>query len=359
MKKLLNLCFAILIASSMSANVIMPQAYLSEIYFDSTGNWVIELGFHTWDLEMLDSIQIESSAGIATVSFYDLVSCGNTSMFDSIAIITTANMNIPLFINMNGDSITLHSFTDGIPTPYSVGFSFNQPNSIIPILLYGQSIAYVVFDGFQSYALDQSPTIGTCNDTTGTIGILKGKVYIDGNPANGGYVRWYGTWENQLETTIDPDGNYMDKAPARRYESAYIDYSFYDPFYFPYPSENANTGGPFVYVIAPGESTEKDLHFTLENIEENITREPDISIFSYPNPFSATISFYVDFPSFDSKGTALEIYNLQGQRVAEFIIQNKTEKITWAPESSLPGGTYIYQLMNDGEILQTGKIVRQ
>ncbi|MCF8373472.1 MAG: T9SS type A sorting domain-containing protein [Bacteroidales bacterium] len=358
MKKLLNLCFAMLIASTMSANVIMPQAYLSELYFDSTGNWVIELGFHTWDLEMLDSIQIESSAGLATVSFYNLVSCGNTSLFDSIAVITTANMDISLLINMNGDSITLHSYCDGTPFPNSVGFSFNLDNSLIPVLLPGQSIAYVVFDGFQSFALDQSPTIGICNDTTGTIGILKGKVFIDGNLANGGYVRWYGTWENQLETTIDPDGIYTDRALSRRYESPYIDYSI-TPFYLPYPSENANTEGPFVYVITPGETTEKDLYFTLENIEENIIREPDNSIFSYPNPFSSEISFYVDMPSHSSDIASLEIYNLQGQKVADFIIQNKVEKIIWKPESNLPGGTYVYQLSNEDEIIQTGKIVKR
>ncbi|MEA3444183.1 MAG: T9SS type A sorting domain-containing protein, partial [Bacteroidota bacterium] len=353
----INLFLAIMIASTLSANIVEPKAHLSELYFDSTGNWVIELGINIWDLEVLDSIFIESSAGIATLTSYSLLPGGSYPNFDSIAVITNQNLSSPLFIDKNGDVVRIHSFSFGDPYASIVQISFNSPNAIIPELNEGQSIAYISYGNYSTLCLDNTPTIGTPNDLNGTLGTLKGRVFVNGDPACAGNLKWYSEFMGvTLMATVDEDGYFQDTVQARRYECP-------ETVFCTNPSPNVNwahnTNGPFVYIINPEEITSRDFYFTTSDIEESEFQKQNISVFSFPNPFSSEISFYIDIPSTEIKNASLEIHTLQGKKIIGFPIQNKSEKITWQPESDIPNGIYLYQLSVEGKICQSGKILKQ
>ena len=77
---------------------------------------------------------------------------------------------------------------------------------------------------------------------------------------------------------------------------------------------------------------------------------------NYPNPFnpSTTIEYSLDEPV---KNIELDIYNIQGQRIAQFKnlpANTGTYKITWDAKrkngSQLPSGMYIYELRTDESV---------
>jgi hypothetical protein len=363
MKKLLSLCFAMIIASSLSANLVYPGVFLSELYFDSTGNWVIELGFHNYTLEVLDSLQIESSSGSSTVVNYSLLSgVGSYPGFDSIAVITNANLSSPLLVDFSGDYVTIYSYLYGVSYEYSFNISFNIPNSSFPNFGEGFSIAYLYLYESGNYVyrglcLDNSPTIGLPNDTIGALGTLKGRIFIDGDPVPAGTLKWYIFDDGTLYADVDENGYYTDQALARNY-TCYMRQYFSNAV--PTVGFSDEINGPFHYNIKPDQITEKDIHYNYsQSVDDFEGPAIDPSVFSFPNPFSTEISFYVDIPQSDSKNTTLEIYNPRGQKVVEFNLENNAEEISWRPDSEIAAGTYIYHLVLEGEILQSEKIIKQ
>ena len=100
MKRILTFFFAISIATLSSANIVIPGPFTAELYFDSTSNWVIELGFYGWETEFLDSMQVKCNSGIATIMNSSLFSGeGTYPGYDSLAIITNANLDSALSLN--------------------------------------------------------------------------------------------------------------------------------------------------------------------------------------------------------------------------------------------------------------------
>jgi len=63
MKSVSSLLLTILVAASAQANVTPPKAFISEVFFSSSGDWTIELGFYPYYYSEFDSILIESSSG--------------------------------------------------------------------------------------------------------------------------------------------------------------------------------------------------------------------------------------------------------------------------------------------------------
>lgn len=75
----------------------------------------------------------------------------------------------------------------------------------------------------------------------------------------------------------------------------------------------------------------------------------------YPNPFStyATIELSDDF-QFDH--CQLSILNILGEEVLRTLLNQSTNRIE---TSNLPSGVYFYRLINQGKIIQTGKLISQ
>lgn len=74
---------------------------------------------------------------------------------------------------------------------------------------------------------------------------------------------------------------------------------------------------------------------------------------SYPNPFNpqTTISFNL----YDYDNASLEIFNVRGQKVAAFAVNNSQNHVVWNAEDQ-PSGIYMINLKSRGIALQTQKI---
>jgi len=105
-----------------------------------------------------------------------------------------------------------------------------------------------------------------------------------------------------------------------------------------------------------------------DNDENEIPEQPIRLLWNYPNPFNpqTTISFYTTegteiYPSW--RNAELNIYNIKGQRVREFKIENvkcKIYSVVWDGKDDngreMPSGVYLYKL-SGGNVNRTGRMV--
>ena len=363
MKKNLLLIVFSLTTIFASANVVEPQAHLSELYFDSTGNWIIELGFSNYELEIIDSIFLYCSGGTAKIISYNLIPATNPNQpFDSLAIITNSNLDSSLYIDPNGDFARIKTYisNNGWVDNNTNGASFNSTNSDFPDFLPGQSIAKVqityslsknIMTGF---TLDNSPTIGFENDTVGSTGRIKGRIYVNNIPVGSGYFSFYDPTLELLFIGIDENGYYDNRFLARRYSNYYFQLaaSINGSYPIEYPS------GLFNVSLAPEEILIHDIYLNSSDIIEPQELTESANVITYPNPFTSDVSIYYDLVE-AGKNVELTIVDLSGKEIICYVIKNKSGKIIWQPDASLANGTYIYQLTSDKESISSGRIVKQ
>lgn len=73
----------------------------------------------------------------------------------------------------------------------------------------------------------------------------------------------------------------------------------------------------------------------------------------YPNPFSTSLNFLIkDASQIDH--LELEVYNILGEMVLKYQV---TEMLTSIETSHLPNGLYLYRIVNNNQILQSGKLI--
>lgn len=343
--------------SSAEANVIPPKAYISEIFFNSSGNWTIELGFLNYSTADIDSIIIETSAGSSKVNFYTLIQGGGYPNFDSLAVISDINLNTPLMIDPLNDYIKVIS--------YILGFSFtdyvalgNYPGSFVDCRQSGESISYLVYltgtDLRRSFCVDKSPSIGSGNDTTGALSNYAGYVYdLPGNVFTQGFFALPPGLG--ITININPDGSFVDRVFARRYTFDTI------RIYFP----------PWLYIFQT--FTVEHVDFCLKpdtlQIQNIITtslvtavdkHEPENNVVVIsPNPFTNKVSFYFNLDNQNpAEDMSLSIYNQDGRRLKQIKLTTQENKIEWIPDEFIPSGALIYHLMKNGQVIKSGKLLK-
>lgn len=91
---------------------------------------------------------------------------------------------------------------------------------------------------------------------------------------------------------------------------------------------------------------------SVENIDHNIHFN------AYPNPFENYINFSMD--GLSNGDATLFIYDMQGKKIIEktFVAQNTFTKIQ-VETSQLSSASYIYQLIQNNQVLTQGKLIRQ
>ncbi len=358
MKRIFNAIIALFLASYLYANIIPIEPRVSELYFDSTGGWVLEIGFLNPGLEILDSIQIKTQDGIASVLSYDLLPCqGIHSYFDSIAVITNTNLSNPLQINIESDFVIVYSYMNGNSNTNGLGVSFGDPDDYVISIAPGQSISYLLYNNMRSYCLDLSPTIGAPNDTVDALGILKGQVLLSGNPAPEGRLWWYNNWfDGSLTTQVDSNGSYFTYVHARRYSSMSAQYDADPPnSIIAHLDQNALS----TIYVNPGEETVYNYNFAVNMAVDKVNNTRSLKkVIPYTNPFSNDISFYIDIPK-QYSDAKIEIFCLDGKSVKQLPINRQIEKVNWLPKSDLLSGAYVFRLVVDGVLLESGKIVKQ
>ena len=78
---------------------------------------------------------------------------------------------------------------------------------------------------------------------------------------------------------------------------------------------------------------------------------------NYPNPFNPTTS--IEYGVSATAQVAVHVYNVLGQRAATLIDAVRTAgtyRATW-DASGLPSGIYLYQLVVDGAVIETKKMM--
>jgi len=326
MKKIFFLVLISLCISEMKANIIMPRAWISEIFVEGPGNWSIELGFHEYEHEDVDSIRLVTSSGNSVVAYYSLIWPGNgESEFDSIAVITNENLVNPLTINLAGDFVRVISYVWGSETYDYVVFG-EYPGSFLNCIHEGESVCDVWNEGF---CIDNIPNIGAGDDGLGHL--------------------------SNFSLYTDEGGMFDDIVFSHRY--AYDTVELWIP---PWPyTRYEYTVEPFDFCVRPDSSHYQDIVFTslVIGIDESEEFEKNIVTIA-PNPFSNQVVFYFNIDENKDDNLNFNIFSLDGRNIAQFDILPGQTRLEWIPPDSTPSGTYIYRLENQNKIMKTGKFVR-
>ncbi len=354
MKKLIFL-LPVFLSIQLFSNIALPQAYISEVYIDSLDQWTIELGFY-YSLDEIDSMIIETSSGSSVITNITLITGPGYPGFDSLAIITINDLNQALSINRNLDFITIITYSLGTNSINMVEIG-GYNNSYLPVAGPNQSISYLIFQAPQSmgytstFAIDNSPTIGTGNDTTGAMLTFEGTFYnVQNNTLTEGFftLPLY-----NYSFDINPDGTFKNRIPSRCYDFGML------RVYYPSTPFNLDTTyyiNPFSFCSYPDSVISQDIIAT-SVLSANSIETNDYKIVSYPNPFNTEITFFYELPAITNSGN-ITICDLNGKIVFNQPVINNFGKLVWQPGNSASKGFYNYFFTIDGQIIKQGKIVK-
>ena len=326
---------------SISANPIM-LFYFNELMFDSTG-WKIELhqSYYRGPL-LLD--------GWYMATLTDTAYFKNGILLDSnYLVITAESMTVPLYINPDGDQLTLYSTLH-----FEGQINFGGVNvSYISAPKLGQSICLWESRNSESqeyfYYLDNTPTLGGPNDTINARGTVQGEVTdLFGDPLDSVRViydrSFYLGYYHDIYVLTDSIGQFVfrDYASNKRLIFEKENYQKDTLFVQLWPDSIANIS---VVKLITGIDEESPLHPLSFSLEQ-----------SYPNPFNptTTVSFVIGHVSF----VILRVFSVLGEEVATLVNERKQAgeyRVTWNAEG-VTSGVYFYRIVA-GDFVETKKMV--
>ena len=254
-------------------NSAPPVAAFSEFLIDSLGNWTMELRLNF--PVGIDSIEIGFSSGNSMVEQYELIPPGDYTLIDN------SNLSTPLTVNSEGDYIIVRSWGSGYWHADSLAYG-NYPGATLDCAEYGSSYASINIDYFFAYAIDNSPTLGIENDTSGAVSNFSGKIYDpNGNLITTGTLIF---GPEDLRYPIYAGGSFNGPIFAHRYycDSIIIRSSSQPYTYTLYtidPVEFCETPGSLIY--------EEIICTAIVDITDYY--EEKVRVIVSPNPFSSYI----------------------------------------------------------------------
>lgn len=346
---ILTLVITSLNESAFACDGVFVKVDLSELYFDDSNNWKIEINY---DFKIptcmknalinpnpIDSIFLITSTGKSKLK--------NTAYFKSEGyyIISKDSLISNLLMNQIGDSICIKTYlSDQAENKVIISKLIygNMPNSKVKSPSKGQSIMLIASP--DKYCRTNSPTLGRINNSNlGTTGYLKGKFYDkNNNLIKNQTISYY----YDFLIDVDSDGHFKTKL-----------YSRIDTILFlVYNTQQLNVPKAKVisipYNIDPDSTIEMDLHLTGE-IYDNIQNMSIADMEFYPNPVNERITF-----KHDSKLSGnLSITNIQGQIIHQFNLNSQQETFTWNIPSNLENGIYIYNMQLSDKQIHKGKFL--
>jgi hypothetical protein len=361
-----------------------PQAYISELTFDSGNYWTIEAEMFISDPMFLvngiiDSIVITSNEGRARVLSFPIA-------LHQLFLINTTGLNHNLQINPVNDRITI--FTYANPDIFGLygntlsthTLTYGNPENEIPHLNQGQSICTREHEWANPlyYYLDNSPTLGVSNDTIGATVNVIGKFYdctgtlITQPPTNVEFVLpvnlesvWrYGEkyYFPLFLFAFDAQGNYCTKILSRYVGVTKINYWT--------PSVYAGLGNcedlaceTFSFFMNPGIVYFTDIHLTdstfLVGTSHKKKNKETLEIICAPNPVVTDGSFYFT-ANIPADNTEIIIFSLTGQQCMKVKIPpEKQGTIGFRKEQLGSDGLYIYSVIRNGKKIHSGYIICQ
>jgi hypothetical protein len=342
MRKIL-LAILIFIPVLMEANPIWLGVSISEIYFNESGEWTIEIdNKYITSVEYLDSIIIESNSGNATIEYFDTT---------DFIVITNSNLSNPISISKNCDLIKLYSFSHG---EYKIDLIAigDYSGSYLHNINNGQSIARL--DGYGPFFKDNSPTIGFENDLDGAKGKIFGHFYDLNSELikdkyffiNEGYctpILQEQGYAGNIE--INSEGLYCAEITSRSYSISereiYESSTNYEVMQFQ----------PVNFELNENDSINIDFHRILTSIKE--VNKGKILLSNYPNPAKDYTYFIFDLNEMKATSLLITVYNIDGQKIDSFIPNSSEYK--WSC-SELVSGTYIYNLSINDKVIDAKRL---
>lgn len=352
MKKKLLVLLLVLQFGMVQANpLIPPRVLISELAFDETGSWMLELqGFDFTNWFYLDSIILTTSTGKATLGTLRFEGENN------ILVLRKDSLKSDLPIRMEGDSISLLFYPDiyymngNIPSLVFGDFT----SSVLASPRAGQSIAGAPsFEYTNNYSIDKSPTPGLQNDTTGMCGTLTGKIFDINNQLvqSSDYVFMDRTgWEYN----IDGNGNYRTRIlSARTTLSSMNVYHKPTRKYMQVPVET------IAFSVQPDTLIQADLHLQKDLITalDEPENAPVTMLQVYPTPpVGRQLNYSVGLPVGSSEAR-LELIDLNGRIYCTYRITESQGRIELPSE--LSSGTFFLRLQLNRRTYPSVKITMQ
>jgi len=380
--------FFIISVTEVKANPIYtppPQAFISEVYFpDNNGDWVIEIEIDIPALYQsgpnIDSIVIRSNLGRSKLSYFP---------GDVYSLILINNYLNPVSINSNQDTIILYTYLNpsiagmGFNSVYEHQLVYGYPNCGIPVLNSGQSICMREhMHGFPLYFyLDNVPSLGMENDTTGATATIHGRFY-DFRDSLINYSlddRSFALYPNiEAQTynddpwclyfplsvfTFDGQGYYTTHVLARDTAINKIGNQDGSGYYYGSWSHFTNLScTQFSYNLEPGQTLEQDIHLNDSSFYVGVSKIPpsfteDLTVVCAPNPvITSTRIFFTSEHSL--KGLELKLFDVTGRTIKGIQLPDEQQASIAISKTELGNsGTYIYTVFEQNRILKSGYII--
>jgi hypothetical protein len=336
MKKIYTSLILMTIGLKIIANPIaLPTIEISELLFDISNNWKLELGYYEVNQNGLtiDSIFIYSTTDTIKLPTYPFI--GSIGVF----VITNDSLDTDFQIKRQGDTIKVVSycmvypFEDVLIFGNCQGASINYPRE-------GQSISKY----WMYYVKDNSPSIGASNDTTGMCGTIKGIIY-DKYSAPVSQIKF--CIDYQFETS--ENGEY-----STRVYSKPTTFNQLSHIVGQYTTQSVSIT-EISYIMEPDSVIERDIYLldTLTTGLNDLTIN-NTPVKIYPNPISATdkLMVEIDLPVITSN-IWIEITSLDGKLINKEKITN-TKSLIDTPNTN---GIYILRVLFDKQIISSNRIL--
>jgi len=316
---------------------LKPTVELNELYFDKDSCWTVEL--YVYDLDQ-DYVPIDN---VRLITNRDTLYLPDSLVLnsDGYKVISQKDMETDFNINWNGDSLVLkyHPFVCENEAYWELVFG-NKSNAVIGSPLIGQSIAKCIY-----YVKDDSPTIGTNNDTTGILGTLKGMIF----DKNGVPVANKEFWLEMFKFTTAQDGSYLTRMFSRPTELNDMYYQLSETLITSVVFDEIN------FTMEPDSVITRDIHL-IGNIvtdlyELNVVGE---EVIYYPNPIkkSDKLNYKLGF-SLKNKNARFEILGIDSGTKSI----NYTNKKEGELDISRFNGLIIINLVIEDEVISSDKIM--
>ncbi|HPL05823.1 MAG TPA: T9SS type A sorting domain-containing protein [Bacteroidales bacterium] len=317
------------------ANQIWLGAVISEIYFDDSGGWMLELFYPHYS----DSILIESDSGYAKI-----VDCDASEL----TIISNINLSDTVSFNKDSDCIKVHTYASGDYMVDSICIG-EKAGSYLKNIKNGQSIArYYLFGSFYK---DNSPTIGFANDFDGAKGKIYGFFYdTDGQAMTNkffsiDYCSEILREQEQEEGVIriDETGFYCAEITSRTYtinEIVIASATDYETMQFETVQFDLEEGDSININFRRVLASTKSIH------------QDSVVVRTYPNPATDIIYFVTSNVNPLNSPLYITVYSSTGQIMGSFALRSDIHQ--WNC-NYLPYGTYIFTLNSGKNTIKTDK----
>ena len=338
------LLFLMWLPGKSFGNVIFPQAYISELAFDSLGGWILELNFYEHpDSLHIDSIILETYAGDSKIANYTAFQPHENSIY--LAVITQDSLVVPLQISRDSDLITISSYHGhtGYDVQLHIGtYLWGIPEGHSAVVIPHCTECGGFINPWTCYMLDNSPTIGEINDLEGTRATVQGFVHNMNNiPITDSLLYAYAGF---IET--DENGYYYAEDVLSRYYS-FDTVTLWGTIYtFDYE--------PVSLMVFPDSLYVQDLvllsvhnWLSVPGVDQDV-----VKIAFYPNPFNSNTRLYISIQNeMVFTQASLEFYDNKGRKVFSSTIDEYQSVINLsAEELNLNKGIFYAVLYLDGKV---------